>query len=106
MAVKLNDSKLLTKLESPQSVAYHSTCNGNVRNTQSQDIGTKTVIFISQHSVQWRKLLRKIALCISLICYLNINHCSRISNNINHCTRKRAENLENKIIKAFGDRVT
>lgn len=123
MAAKLNDSKLLTKLENPQSVAYHSTCFSSYQMSLKQQC--------KEHSEPryWHKTRQFHQSAFSAISDIIMAEIIE-KNRIMHLTdllsqykslllefsegqvraedlqEYRAENLENKIIKAFGDRVT
>lgn len=123
MAEKSNDSKVLAKLESPQSVAYHSTC------LSSYQISLKRQCEENPEPRYWHKnrQFHQLAfIAISKIIKAEIiekNHVMYLTNLLSQykslllefadgqvraedLQEYRAENLENKIIKAFGDRVT
>ncbi|CAF4773203.1 unnamed protein product [Pieris macdunnoughi] len=123
MAAKLNDSKLLTKLENPQSVAYHSNCFSLYQMSLKQQC--------KEHSEPryWhknRQFHQSAFSAISEIIMAEIIEKNRIMYftdllsqykslllefsegqvRAEDLQEYRAENLENKIIKALGDRVT
>lgn len=123
MAEKSNDSKLLAKLENPQSVAYHSTCLSSYqmslkrqcqehpeprywhKNRQfhqlafkaiseiikAEIIGKYRVMFLTDLFTQYKSLLLEFA---------------EGQVRAEDIKEYRAETLEDKIIKAFGDQIT
>lgn len=123
MAEKSNDSKLLAKLENPRSVAYHSTCLSSYQMSlrrQSQEhpeprywhknrqfhqlafnaiseiikadiIGRHRVMFLTDLFIQYKSLLLEFA---------------EGQVRAEDIKEYRAETLENKIMKAFGDQIT
>ncbi|CAB3232311.1 unnamed protein product [Arctia plantaginis] len=123
MAGKSNDSKLLAKLESPQSIAYHSTC------LSSYQISLKRKYEEHPEPGYWHKnrQFHQLAFnAISEIIKAEIIEKNRVMYltdllfqykslllefaegqvRAEDLQEYRAENLENKIIKAFGDRIT
>lgn len=123
MAGKSNDSKLLAKLESPQSIAYHSTC------LSSYQISLKRQYEEHPEPRYWHKNRQFHQLAfneISEIIKAEIIEKNRVMYltdllfqykslllefaegqvRAEDLQEYRAENLENKIIKAFGDRIT